>query len=156
MISTLRKDRHRSENSSLRELHPQVWRWKPDKPDVKGDGHHGVEDDDVRPEGEEGGETSADAVFPRQEDGEPGPFVGFPDVVSNGQNEAHEGQEAKDLQGENTGAVWASSCSWTQAAAPAGGLLLQSAPVQVKSSSQVSYSEKNSSRSEPPVYIQNS
>ena len=70
-------------------------------PNVERDGNHRVEDDDVGPEGEEGGETGIGAVLPRQEDGELGALVLLPEQVSYRQDGAHEGQEAENLQGEN-------------------------------------------------------
>lgn len=44
-------------------------------PNIKRNGHHSVEDDDVGPEGEESRETSGVSILPRQEDGEVGAFV---------------------------------------------------------------------------------
>lgn len=66
-------------------------------PDVEGDGHHGVEDDDVGPEREEGGQTGIVAVRIRQEHCEIGACVCFPEVVSYCQDAAHEDQESKNL-----------------------------------------------------------
>lgn len=70
-------------------------------PDIERNGHHGVEDDDVWPEREEGRESSVAAVLPRQEDRELGAFVLLPEPVSYRQDGAHEGQDAEDLQGED-------------------------------------------------------
>lgn len=77
-------------------------------PDVEGDGHDGVEDNDVGPEREEGGETGVVAVRSRQERREVGASVGLPEVVSYCQNAAHEDQKPKNLQGERRGGrtVW--------------------------------------------------
>lgn len=70
-------------------------------PDIERDGHHSIEDDDVGPEREEGRERSFVAVLPRQEDHELSAFVHLPEPVPYGQDGAHEGQNTKDLQGED-------------------------------------------------------
>lgn len=51
-------------------------------PDIERDGNNGVEDDDIGPEGEEGGENSIVAVLPRQEDCEVRALVHLPEPVS--------------------------------------------------------------------------
>lgn len=69
-------------------------------PNIERDGHHGVEDDDVGPECEEGGESSIIAILPRQEDCELWALPHLPEPVSYRQDGAHDGQETKNLQGE--------------------------------------------------------
>lgn len=67
-------------------------------PDIKRDGYHGVEDDDVGPEGEEAGENGVPL------NGVPGQVYlevhsnqTLPNGVSNGQNSSHTDKEGKDL-----------------------------------------------------------
>lgn len=69
-------------------------------PDIERDGHHGVEDDDVGPECEEGGEACIVAILSGQEDRELWAFIQLPDVVSNRQDGAHEGQKTENLHGK--------------------------------------------------------
>ncbi len=69
-------------------------------PNIERDGHHGVEDDDVGPECEEGREDSTVAILSGQEDHELRAFVQLPEAVSYRQDEAHEGQETKNLHGK--------------------------------------------------------
>ena len=66
-------------------------------PDVERDGHHGVEDDDVGPEGEEAREGSVDTIQPGEEGREHRALLVLPDTVPHRQDRAHERQEAKDL-----------------------------------------------------------
>lgn len=66
-------------------------------PNIERDGHHGVEDDDVGPECEEGGEAGIVSILSWQEDCELWAFVQLPDVVSYCQDGAHDGQEGKNL-----------------------------------------------------------
>lgn len=69
-------------------------------PNIERDGHHGVEDDDVGPEREEGREGSIVAILSWQEDRELRAFAQLPEAVSYCQDEAHEGQENKNLRGK--------------------------------------------------------
>lgn len=67
-------------------------------PDVKRDGHHGVENNDVRPEGQEGGEEEAvNGRVPGQIALKQGAHLSLPNCVANGEDHAHTHQEAKDL-----------------------------------------------------------
>ena len=70
-------------------------------PNIERDGHHSVEDDDVGPECEEGGESSIVAILSGQEDHELRAFVQLPEAVSDRQDGAHESQEAKNLHGKS-------------------------------------------------------
>lgn len=67
-------------------------------PHIERDGHHGVEDDDVGPEGEEAGEDSAvHPLVPGQVDLEADAHLVLPDGVADGQDHPHAHQEPKDL-----------------------------------------------------------
>lgn len=59
-------------------------------PDIERDGHQSVEDDDVGPEREEGGEGCVVSVWPWQEAGELWACVDLPKVVSYCQDGAHD------------------------------------------------------------------
>jgi len=67
------------------------------RPDVEGDGHHGVEDDDVTPEGEE---TSVEGVLVLPVVQVPGhrAHVLVPEAVADGQAQSHQDQQRKDLE----------------------------------------------------------
>lgn len=67
-------------------------------PNIKRDGHHGVEDDDIGPEREEGREASSVSILSWQEGCELRAYVQLPDVVSYCQDGAHKAQETKNLQ----------------------------------------------------------
>lgn len=71
-------------------------------PDIKRNGHHRVEDDNVGPEREEGGERAIYSFFSREERCEHWPFPHLPDCITNGQNGAHERQETKNLTIKDT------------------------------------------------------
>lgn len=67
-------------------------------PNIKRDGHHGVQDDDIGPEHEEGREASTVSILSWQEGCELRAYVQLPDVVSYCQDGAHKGQETKNLR----------------------------------------------------------
>lgn len=79
-------------------------------PNIKRNGHHGVEDDDVGPEGKESRETSGVSIFPWQEDGEVGAFVYLPDVVSYRQDHAHADEKTKNLKGNTKTKDFTNQC----------------------------------------------
>lgn len=68
-------------------------------PNIERDGHQRVEDDDIGPEYEKGRVASNSSILSWQKCCELEAFIHFPDVVSYCQDDAHEGQEAKNLNG---------------------------------------------------------
>lgn len=68
-------------------------------PDIQWDGHNGVEDDDVGPEGEEARKhDGALNVVPGQKHFEVYSDAALPNSVPNSQNSRHTNEEGKDLK----------------------------------------------------------
>lgn len=67
-------------------------------PDIQRDRHHGVEDDDVRPEGEKGIEQKVvHRGVPGQVALKQRPHLSLPYCIAHSQDHTHTHQEAKDL-----------------------------------------------------------
>lgn len=68
-------------------------------PDIQRDRHHGVENDDVGPEGKEGREQEVvHRWVPRQVDLKQGPHFSLPHRITHSEDHTHAHQEAKDLK----------------------------------------------------------
>lgn len=75
--------------------------WRP--PDVEGQRHKGVKDDEVGNEVKEGGQMEPGACSSGEEGGEGGALGLLPPGAAQGQDGAKEDQEDKDLTGGNKG-----------------------------------------------------
>lgn len=88
-------------------------------PDIKGDGHNSVEDDDVGPEGKEAREYCTPLRFiPRQKHLEVSANPALPDGVSNGQNNSHTNKEGKDLKYKSSFCVYVHFVLYVQKEVP--------------------------------------
>lgn len=73
--------------------------WRKHIPDIQRNGHNGVENDDIGPEGEEAREEgTVHRLIPGQVDLEARPNFVLPDGITNGQDHTHANQESKNLR----------------------------------------------------------